>query len=500
MPAKTPSILFIQTDQLSAEMIGSYGSKIASTPNIDALADRGVSFDSAYCNFPLCAPSRFSMLSGQLNSKIGAYDNAAEFPSSVPTVTHYLRRMGYQTCLIGKMHFIGADQLHGFEERRTSDIYPSDFVWTGDWTDIRAKHANDARSFSEAGVCVRNVQMDYDDEVTHRAERKLYDLARSDDERPFFLLVSFTHPHDPYQCLQAHWDRYRHDEIEMPNAGTVAGDPHTHRLRVQTGLAGFDMTEEHIRTARHAYLGSVSYVDDQIGRLLRVLRRVGLDDDTAVVFTTDHGDMLGEHGLWYKKSFFEQSCRVPLIVTTPDHAVPSRVTKNVSLVDLLPTLMDIAGTGDAPEPIEPVDGLSLVPLMGGSGDTRDDVVYGEMLAESALGPLLMIKRGPWKYIHGDPDPAQLFNLETDPLEVENLSGRSEHAEIEAALATEVCTRWEPTAIKDAVLASQKRRLFLREVLAIGEKSCWDYVAPDEAAANCLRERNYSDWAYSNVLR
>ena len=158
MATKAPNILFIHTDQLSAEMLGAYGNKIASTPHIDALAERGVVFDSAYCNFPLCAPSRFSMLAGQLNSKIAAYDNAAEFPSSIPTFAHYLRWMGYQTCLIGKMHFIGADQLHGFEERRTTDIYPSDFAWTGDWTDLQAKHANNATSFTEAGVCLRNVQ------------------------------------------------------------------------------------------------------------------------------------------------------------------------------------------------------------------------------------------------------------------------------------------------------------------------------------------------------
>ena len=176
--------------------------------------------------------------------------------------------------------------------------------------------------------------MDYDDEVAHRAERKLYDLARSSDERPFFLLVSLTHPHDPYQCRQTHWDRYRHDDIPMPVAREISPDPHTERLRIQTGLAGFDMTEEHIRTARHAYLGSVSYVDDNVGRLLSVLKSIGRDTDTAVVLTTDHGDMLGEHGLWYKKNFFEPSCRIPLIITTPEHTSPSRVTNNVSLVDL----------------------------------------------------------------------------------------------------------------------------------------------------------------------
>ena len=134
-------------------------------------------------------------------------------------------------------------------------------------------------------------------------------------------------------------------------------------------------------------------------------------------------------------------------------------------------------------------------------EARDDVVYGEMLAESALGPLLMVKRGVWKYIHGDPDPAQLFNLGNDPQQLENLSGQSEHADIEAALAGEVHTQWNPAVLREAVLARQRRRMFLREVLAIGEKTSWDFVTSDEAEVRCLRgSLNYNEWCYSDVLR
>ena len=166
--------------------------------------------------------------------------------------------------------------------------------------------------------------------------------------------------------------------------------------------------------------------------------------------------------------------------------------------------MDIAAAGDAPDPVEPIDGISLYPLMDSPdtpGDTRDDVVYGEMLAESALGPLLMVKRGGWKYIHGDPDPAQLFNLDTDPLELENLSGNPAFAGIEADLAGEVFKQWNPETLKEAVLASQRHRLFLREVLAIGVRHPWDFMVSDEAAAHCLRgATNYNEWCYTNVLR
>jgi choline-sulfatase len=136
-----PNILILMADQLAARALPAYGNRVAKTPNIDALAKSGVVFDSFYCNSPLCAPSRFSFLSGRHVSAIGAYDNAAEFPSQIPTFAHYLRDAGYQTVLSGKMHFCGADQLHGFEERLTTDIYPADFGWTPDWTDSRSARA-----------------------------------------------------------------------------------------------------------------------------------------------------------------------------------------------------------------------------------------------------------------------------------------------------------------------------------------------------------------------
>ena len=131
---RKPNFLFVQADQLAARALPAYGNRIAKTPNIDRLAGQGVVFEHAYCNYPLCAPSRFSMMSGLLATHAGAYDNGAEFPASLPTFVHYLRLLGYQTSLSGKMHFIGPDQLHGFEERLTTDIYPSDFNWTANWS------------------------------------------------------------------------------------------------------------------------------------------------------------------------------------------------------------------------------------------------------------------------------------------------------------------------------------------------------------------------------
>src|SRR3979411_1870282 len=211
-------------DQLTARALPAYGNTVAKPPHTYALPVGGVVFDSFYCNSPLCAPSRFSFLSGRQVSAIGAYDNAAEFPAQVPTFAHYLRRAGYQTVLSGKMHFCGADQLHGFEERLTTDIYPADFGWTPDWTRFEERpgwyHTMD--SVIRAGPFPRTNQIDFDDEVVCAARQKLFDIARGKDRPPFCLVVSMTPPHDPYVIPDAYWNRYRDDEIDMPRVGDLA--------------------------------------------------------------------------------------------------------------------------------------------------------------------------------------------------------------------------------------------------------------------------------------
>lgn len=503
MKKQKPDILIFQADQLNPSMLGAYGNSLAKTPHIDSLASNGVVFDSAYSNFPLCAPSRFSMMSGQLASTIEAYDNGAEFPSSVPTFAHYLRAMHYQTCLVGKMHFVGADQLHGFEQRLTTDIYPADFNWTGDWTEARSGHSNNSITFDRAGVCDRNVQMEYDEEVCHRTERKLYDLARGGDDRPFLLFSSFSHPHDPYQCLQKHWNLYRHDDIDMPRVPAISAndnDPYSRRLRTQYGLDDFEPGDEQIRIARHAYYGSVSYLDDLVGRVLSVLKDTGLSRNTVVIFTSDHGDMLGERGLWYKKSFFEGSCKVPFIVSGP-MLDEGRSQVDMSLVDLLPTLIEIAGGSPQNNIVETIEGDSLWGFATAEREDWDKPVYSENLAEGAKAPILMVKQGQMKYVCSGVDPEQLFDLERDPLELNNLIGDTEFDQVHRNLKGLLKAKWNMSELNERIELSQKRRLFLRQALSQGEAAGWDYVAPDQLVDQCLRGKKvYNDWAYDNVLR
>ena len=304
-----PNILLVMADQLAVQTLPFHGHPLVKAPHLSALAARGVVFDSAYCNFPICAPSRFSMLSGRLPHSIAAYDNASEFPAAMPTMAHYLRHAGYRTILCGKMHFIGPDQLHGFDERLTTDIYPADFAWTPDWLKGPAYRPTGVsmRPILEAGPCVRSMQIDYDDEVEYKGAQCLYDLARSPQNKPFFLTVSYTHPHPPFVAQQKHWDLYRHEDIDAPRVPPIPFeelDEHSQWLYVAHAQDIYSVSDEQVLNARHAYYGMVSYVDEKIGKILEVLKETGLNDNTVVVFCGDHGEMLGERGMWFKQSFY----------------------------------------------------------------------------------------------------------------------------------------------------------------------------------------------------
>jgi choline-sulfatase len=482
-----PNFLILMADQLTARALPAYGNRVAKTPHIDALAGAGVVFDSFYCNSPLCAPSRFSFLSGRQVSAIGAYDNAAEFPAQVPTFAHYLRRAGYQTVLSGKMHFCGADQLHGFEERLTTDIYPADFGWTPDWTrfDHRPSWYHTMDSVTQAGPCIRTNQTDFDDEVVYQARQKLFDMARANDRRPFCMVASMTHPHDPYVIPRAYWDRYEGAEIDMPRVRMAVEqlDPHSRRLRHVCGLDLQAVNETQVRAARRAYYGSVSYVDEQIGALLSALADCQFSDNTIVLLLADHGDMLGERGLWYKMNFFEPACRIPFIVRAPGRFAPRRVAGSASLVDILPTLCELAGNG-AEDYATPLDGTSLAPQLAGAA-AKDEVI-GEYLAEGAIAPLVMIKRGPYKFVHSPVDPDQLYDLSDDPDEIRNLASLPRQASRVGEFLAEVARRWDMPSLKAEVIASQRRRHLVEAALRHGRYTPWDFQPCRDASRQYVR--------------
>jgi choline-sulfatase len=486
--ADRPNLLILMADQLTAQALRAYGGAVARTPHIDELADAGVVFESFYCNSPLCAPSRFSFLAGQLPSKIGAYDNAAEFPAQVPTFAHYLRHAGYQTALAGKMHFCGPDQLHGFEDRLTTDIYPSDFGWTPDWSrfDERPSWYHSMDSVIHAGPCTRTNQIDFDDEVVVAARQKIFDIARSRDRRPFCLVVSMTHPHDPYVIPNAYWGRYRDEDIDLPRVGDLAGreDAHSRRLRHIIGLNLVIPTELQVRAARRAYYGAVSYIDEQIGSLVLTLRQAALGANTVIVVLADHGDMLGERGLWYKMNFYEPACRIPLIVHAPGRFSARRVAGSASLLDLLPTFRALAHDGAPPPCAAPIDGTSLLPALEG-GEMPGEVI-GEYLAEGAIAPIVMIRRGRYKFVHSAADPDQLYDVAADPDERVNLAAHANCAAVVAEFRAEVARRWTLSELHQGVLASQRRRHFVYAALRSGRYTPWDFQPLRDASRLYIR--------------
>ncbi|MBA3324850.1 MAG: choline-sulfatase [Rhodobacteraceae bacterium] len=468
-----PNVLILMVDQLTGTLFPDGPADFLHAPNLRRLAARSARFAAAYTASPLCAPARAAFMSGQLPSRTHVYDNAAEFASDIPTYAHHLRRAGYQTCLAGKMHFVGPDQLHGFEERLTTDIYPADFGWTPDYAKPGERidwwyHTLD--SVAGAGTAEITNQLEYDDEVAYHATAKLHDLARRRDPRPWCLTVSFTHPHDPYVARPRFWELYADCPALDPAVAPIAfeaQDPHSRRLLEACDHSAFAITPEAARRARRAYFASISYLDEKIGEILDVLARGRMDADTIVIFLSDHGDMLGERGLWFKMSMREGSARVPLMIAGPGlpagrHAAP------VSTLDVLPTLAELAGISR--EAIEPwTDGISLV----GGAAARGPVPM-EYAAEGSIAPMVALRAGRYKLTICAADPPELYDLANDSHELRNLAPDPAFADVLEGLTLQIAARWDLARFDSEVRASQARRHLVYEALRSGAYFPWDH--------------------------
>jgi choline-sulfatase len=485
---KRPNILVLMADQVNGTLFPDGPAGFLHAPNLAALSRRSTRFANAYTASPLCAPARASFMSGQLPSRTRVYDNAAEFASDIPTYAHHLRRAGYHTCLSGKMHFVGPDQLHGYEERLTTDIYPADFGWTPDYTRPGERidwWYHNLGSVKGAGVAEITNQLEYDDEVAYHATRKLYDLARGHDARPWCLTVSFTHPHDPYVARKAHWDLYADCPALDPAVAPIPfddQDAHSKRLMLASDHANYAIATEDVRRSRRAYFANVSYIDEKIGEILDVLKRTRQEDDTIVVFLSDHGDMLGERGMWFKMSFFEGSARVPLMIAAPGLKA-GRVDVPVSTLDVVPTLAELAGI-DLGAVLPWTDGESLVKVAAGT--RKRAPVPMEYAAEGSVAPMVALRDGRFKLTLCEADEPMLFDLEADPRELENLAGDSSHADILASMTEAAKSRWDLDRFDADIRASQARRHVVYAALRNGSYYPWDYQPLQRASERYMR--------------
>ena len=489
-----PNFLFIQCDQLAARALRAYGNQTVIAPNIDKLADSAVIFENAYCNLPMCGPSRASMMSGRLPFSIDMYDNASEFHADIPTFAHYLRGFDYRAQLAGKMHFVGADQLHGFDRRLTTEIYPANFAWTVDWSKGREYRPTNLTMAPvlASGPAIRTMQMDYDDEVAFAGVQAIYDLAREDDGQPFFLGISFTSPHSPFVIGQQYWDRYDHDAIEEPAVAPLELDEMDHlsrNLHFCQCRDKYSMTVEDRRRARHGYYGMISFIDDHIGKILSTLEQCGLSDNTIVILTADHGEMMGERGMWFKQHFFEWASQIPFIVSAPWRFKPARVSQNISLLDLAPTLIDLAEPGFS-EFATPLDGTSLADALEGNVSGLPDTVFSEFAADGSTGPSRMVRKGSYKYMDLEGIDTRLYNVEKDPQEMNDLSAVADAADTLEELSTLAEGLWDKESMAEKIQTSQKQRLAIHAIT--GGDHPWVYEVRHDDANRYVRNAGAAD--------
>ncbi len=415
---KPNHVVMVLSDQHRGDLFGAAGNAHISTPNIDRLSAHGVTFTSACCNAPVCGPSRMSFLTGLLPTSTGVLDNRSSLPSSIPTIAHAMAAAGYRTVLCGRMHFIGPDQHHGFQERLVGDHGPTDTAFSEHPFGIfDGTTGQDPRALKQSGAGL-SPGMQFDDDVTRAAVAR---IASHDSTRPLFLVVGYYGPHNPYVCEQERYERYR---ASLPDIGSGVVD----RLLQNESQAmcewitarGLHTVDgESLNRSRAAYYGAVERVDALTGQVFAAADKHFEADTLLKIYTSDHGDMAGEHGLFFKSNMREPSIRVPLVFSGSGVAHGISVSTPVSLLDLAPTLTDLA---DAP-PLPGAEGRSLAEAVRfGTAPTEHPIIA--MLCDPRSGPSIMVRSGDKKYVHhARNDRHELFDLS---------SGRDEAMEVNDA--------------------------------------------------------------------
>lgn len=460
-----PNILVLMADEHDPMMSSPYGHPFVRTPNLQRLADQGATFESAYCNSPLCVPSRMSFMTGKHLNRIGCWDNSTPLATEEATWAHRLNASGYETCLAGKMHFIGPDQHHGFHRRIMPDIHGSGMIGQSlpDWQDgVPANGVKMRERLTKEPGPGDLPHLQYDEEVVARVLRYFREPDRQN--KPWALCASIFTPHFPFVVRPDYYHYYldRVDLPSFPNGHLETQHPQNKNLRRFFDCD--DIAPEQIKKARAAYYGLVEFADEQIGAMLDGLSNNDLADNTVVIYVSDHGEMLGAHGLWYKCTYYDPSSRVPLIVSWPGKVQPgSRRTQVTSLLDVVATILDIGGA-DATF----TDGVSLKPLLVDEAIDQEGIALAEYEGHGVNTVSRMIRRGPYKLniYHGQ--RSELFNLDADPQEFDDLIDNPDYADVVEQLTVLAQEDWDGQAIYDRVVRSHQERL----ITAKGSSGFW----------------------------
>lgn len=447
MSKQHPHILLFCDDEHAPQVMGCMGDPIVRTPNLDRLAARGVNFTNAYCNNPICVPGRYSTLTGKYVRDIGALNYGAGLDPKTWTYPKHFARAGYQTTCVGKMHFMGLEQMHGWLFRPFGDMeLVHGHSKLPGFTNDPYKESNSKGPALSGWVKQARTGKDgfiiFDESVTREAKINLRDYFECNimpifnSNRPLLFEVSYKTPHWPFIAPQELFDYYR-ERVTMPEVMEVPDHPYfSHKATWETPEAN---TEDEILNARAAYWGLCEWVDFQIGLVMETLEELDIMDEFMIGFRSDHGEMAGEHGCWGKGCMHEWSSRIPFMLSYPGE-IPenTNITENVSGVDLFPTLCDYAGL-EIPNDLR---GQSLRPLIDGSNP--ETFAKRTVISEFFGGHnCVMAKRGNIKLISYSEGPAQLFDLGKDPNEVNNLNGNTDYTEIQNQLKNEINQLPEP---------------------------------------------------------
>jgi len=447
--AARPNVLFIAIDDLNMN-VGCYGGgTIVRTPNIDALAARGVRFDRAYCQYPLCNPSRASMLTGQRPDTIGIYDLQTNLRSTSPnvvTLPQLFRNNGYFTARVGKIYHYGVPREIGTAGMDDPPSWDYTFNPRGqDKIEEEKIHVLTRGTGSTTiGFAMAWLDMDgTDDEqtdaigVTHTIE-----LLEQHKDKPFFIGMGFYRPHTPFVATKKWFDEYPLDKIKLPDvpSGDLEDIP---PIALTIRPPNYALSEKDLKDCVRGYYASVAALDAQIGRLMAALDRLKLRENTIIVLWSDHGFMLGEHTQWQKQLLFEESCRVPLIIAAPgrggsgnDRSNGSVAPKPVELLDLYPTLIELC---NLPKPPQKLQGRSLTPLLENPAADWDRPAFTQVTrrVEKRLVMGYSVRTDRWRYTQWGKNAAEgqeLYDHQTDPAEVHNLASDGSHADVVARMA------------------------------------------------------------------
>lgn len=444
-----PNILVIMTDQHSKFFLGTYGNKLVRTPNLDRLAKQGMKFTNTYCAAPLCVPSRMSFLTSQSPTNNEVWNNNHILNSGIPTWATLLSTAGYETSLLGRMHFSDIDQHHGFEYRPVSErgAGPVGFTHKGGpfWTKFPGKTSGQSRAGVEiAGTGHTHYQWS-DEERTRVTVEWLKEKAKN-PSHPFAAVLGYVLPHCPYVALKDLFDYY-YDKIEIPSAECEQPDT-IKRFRKIRGLIDPELPKERIRVALAAYYALCEHIDSLIGNVLDTLESTGLAENTLVIYTSDHGEMAGEHGCWWKSNYYEGSAGVPMIARWPGVINPDTISNNVcNLMDIGPTLAEIAGTSFP----YGIDGRSMLEIMKNGNDQNwENETFCEFADfNGGQFPSKMIRSGPWKlwfYADNEKLAPALFNLDEDPNELNDLGTDPQYENIRKILFEKIYEGWNPESV------------------------------------------------------